>query len=305
LAIAFAQNAAPPSGPVAASNTVIRIDVNLVQVDAVVTDSRGRRVPNLEASDFEIWQDGKRQTITDFSYVSAKSGGTAAAHQPVQAKPVKGEPPPPPLPPDPTEVRRTLALVVDDLGMSAESISPVRDAIRNFLDEQMRPGDLVAIVRTSAGMGALQQFTTDKRLLYAALDRVKYGRSRVGTSSFAPMASSTSGVRPRGEGLFYRYREENLEVGSLATVRFVVNAMRGLPGRKSLVLFTEDLSMIYQGATDEVKANAVQQLSDAASRASVVIHTVDPRGVATYSPRAVDDVIGVPSSSGRVGRGPG
>ena len=305
LAIAFAQNPAPPSGAAAASNTVIRIDVNLVQVDAVVTDSKGRRAPNLQASDFEIWQDGKPQAITNFSYVSAKAGaGTGAARRVVQAKPVKGEPPPPPLPPDPTEVRRTLALVVDDLGLSAENIPPVRDAIRNFLDEQMRPGDLVAIVRTSAGMGALQQFTTDKRLLYAALDRVKYGRSRVGTSSFGAMSTSTSGVRPRGEGLFYRYREENLEVGSLATVRFVVNAMRGLPGRKSLVLFTEDLSMIYQGATDEVKANAVQQLSDAASRASVVIHTVDPRGVVNYSPVAADDIVGVPSSSRRVGRAP-
>ena len=210
LAIAFAQNPAPPSGAAAASNTVIRIDVNLVQVDAVVTDSKGRRAPNLQASDFEIWQDGKPQAITNFSYVSAKAGaGTGAARRVVQAKPVKGEPPPPPLPPDPTAVRRTLALVVDDLGLSAENIPPVRDAIRSFLDEQMRPGDLVAIVRTSAGMGALQQFTTDKRLLYAALDRVKYGRSRVGASSFAPMASSTSGVRVRGEGLFYRYREEN------------------------------------------------------------------------------------------------
>ncbi len=53
----------------------------------------------------------------------------------------------------------------------------------------MRPGDLVAIVRTSAGMGALQQFTMDKTLLYAALARVKYTESRVGVSSFAPLGS--------------------------------------------------------------------------------------------------------------------
>lgn len=59
----------------------------------------------------------------------------------------------------------------------------------------MRPGDLVAIVRTGAGMGALQQFTSDKRLLYAALNRVKYGESRVGASSFAPLRS---GMRGRG-----------------------------------------------------------------------------------------------------------
>ena len=288
LAIAFAQNPAPRSGPATstAPNTVIRIDVNLVQVDAVVTDSRDRRVTSLQAADFEILQDGKPQTITNFSYVSTEpgGGGTAPARRVAQAKPVKGEPPPPPPALQPAEVRRTLALVVDDLGLAAESVPPVRNAIRNFIDEQMRPGDLVAIVRTGAGMGALQQFTTDKRLLYAALDRVKYGQSRVGVSSFAPLGSGV-----RGDGAFNRFREETLEVGSLGAIRFVVNAMRGLPGRKSLVLFTEDIRLIYQGTPDEVVANAVQQLNDAASRASVVIHTVDPRGIQDYNPTPADN----------------
>lgn len=64
LAIALAQTPAPQSGPPegAVPNTVIRIDVNLVQVDAVVTDSRGRRVTDLPASAFEVLQDGKPQT---------------------------------------------------------------------------------------------------------------------------------------------------------------------------------------------------------------------------------------------------
>ena len=134
---------------------------------------------------------------------------------------MKGEPPPPPAVLQPTGVRRTLALVVDDLGLAADSIPPVRDAIRNFIDEQMRPGDLVAIVRTSAGMGALQQFTTDKRLLDAALERVKYVQSRVGVSSFAPLAPSGRGGRggrgggAGGDGGFNRYREETVAVGSL------------------------------------------------------------------------------------------
>ena len=100
LAIAFAQNPAPQSGPAtgAAPNTVIRIDVNLVQVDAVVTDSRGRRVTDLQSPAFEILQDGKPQAIANFSYVSTKPGGAGAApaHRVAQAKLVKGETPPPP-----------------------------------------------------------------------------------------------------------------------------------------------------------------------------------------------------------------
>ncbi len=56
LAIAFAQNPARQSGPAtaAAPGSVIRIDVNLVQVDAVVTDSKGRRVPDLQPAAFAV-----------------------------------------------------------------------------------------------------------------------------------------------------------------------------------------------------------------------------------------------------------
>ena len=45
---------------------VIHVDVNLVQVDAVVTDSRNRHVSTLQAADFEILQDGKLQDLYEF-----------------------------------------------------------------------------------------------------------------------------------------------------------------------------------------------------------------------------------------------
>ncbi|MGO9261766.1 MAG: VWA domain-containing protein [Bryobacteraceae bacterium] len=301
LAIALAQNPAPPSGPAAgtAPNTVIRIDVNLVQVDAVVTDSRGRRVTDLPAAAFEVLQDGKPQAITNFSYLSTKPGeeGTAPAHRVAQAKLVKGEVPPPPPVLRPTEVRRTLALVVDDLGLAGESIPQVRNAIKNFLDEQMRPGDLVAIIRTGAGMGALQQFTTERRLLYAALERVKYGESRVGVSSFAPL-----GTGVRGAEALNHFREDSLAVGTLGALRFVVNSMRVFPGRKAVILFTENVRMIYQGTTDEMVSHAVQQLTDAASRATVVIHAIDPRGLPNFELTAADNTAGM--SRRRVSRVP-
>ena len=287
LALGLAQSPTPRSGAAASPPApAIRIDVNLVQVDAVVTDSRGRRVTDLPAAAFEVLQDGKPQEITNFSYVSTRlpKAGTAAAVKVAAVKPVKGEPPPPPQELRPSDVRRALALVVDDLGLAGENIPLVRGAIRNFIDEQMRPGDMVAIVRTGAGMGALQQFTTDKRLLYAALDRVKYGESRVGVSSFAPLGSGT-----RGTANLDHFREQTMAVGTLAALRFVVNGMRDFPGRKSVILFTENIRLIYRGASDETVAYAVQQLSDAASRASVVIHAIDPRGMPDYEVSAADD----------------
>src|SRR6185369_8395471 len=48
---------------------VVRITTNLVQVDAVVTKD-GKPVTNLTADDFEIFEDGKRQTISSFAFVS-------------------------------------------------------------------------------------------------------------------------------------------------------------------------------------------------------------------------------------------
>src|ERR1044072_8040390 len=48
---------------------VVKITTNLVQVDAVVTKD-GKQVTDLTADDFEILQDGKRQTITSFAYIS-------------------------------------------------------------------------------------------------------------------------------------------------------------------------------------------------------------------------------------------
>lgn len=280
-----------------APDTTIRIDVNLVQVDAVVTDSHGRRVPGLPATDFEIWQDGKPQAISNFAYVAA-SPSPAKTASAAAGKRAKSDIPPPPVPLEPSDVHRTLALVVDDLGLAGENIPAVRGAVKNFVDAQMRPGDLVAVIRTSAGMGALQQFTTDKRLLYAAIERIKYGESRVGVSTFTPLGSGGG----RRTVQLDHVREQTFSVGSLAALEFVVNAMRPFPGRKSVILFTENIRLIFQGAPDAVVAQAVARLTDAASRSSVVIHAIDPRGMPNYDVTAADNTSGM--SRRRVARVP-
>ena len=62
-------------------------------------------------------------------------------------------------------MRRTIVLMADDLGLSFESMAFVRRSMLKFVNQQMQPGDLVAVCRTGAGAGTLQQFTSDKRLL--------------------------------------------------------------------------------------------------------------------------------------------
>src|SRR4026208_2349731 len=48
---------------------VVKITTNLVQVDAVVTKD-GKPVTNLTSDDFEIYEDGRKQAITSFAYIS-------------------------------------------------------------------------------------------------------------------------------------------------------------------------------------------------------------------------------------------
>ena len=83
--------------------------------------------------------------------------------------------------------------MVDDLGLSFESTANVRKMLTQYVDSKVRPGDLVAIIRTAGGVGALQQFTTDRRLLHAAIDRVRWSlQSRSGVASFEAVTPNPS-----------------------------------------------------------------------------------------------------------------
>src|SRR5437762_2305012 len=195
---------------------VVRISVTLVQIDAVVTDQHGKQMTDLKAEDFELFEDNRRQQITNFSYVTAQPAGEASATPSTRTNP--SAPPGPLMPPvrlRVDQVRRTIALVVDDLGMSFESISAVRDSLKKFVDEQMQPGDLVAIIRTGAGIGALQQFTADRRQLYAAIERIRWypsGRSSIG--AFAPIESQAPDSRAQETNdELNQFREDAFSVG--------------------------------------------------------------------------------------------
>src|SRR6266567_4517749 len=183
------QNPRPP--PRIEDRDVVRISTNLVQVDATVLDKDGNIFTGLTADDFEIYENNKKQQITNFSFVELASDKGA----PPTVKPAKHAVPIPPVPDilHPEQVHRTLALVVDDLSLSLGSIDRVRSALKKFVNEQMQPGDLVAIIRTGSGAGVLQQFTSDKRMLYAAIEHVRLNaRGRAGINVFQP--ADPSGV---------------------------------------------------------------------------------------------------------------
>lgn len=65
------QNQSSNSGTKRTEDEPVRISVTLVQVDAVVTDKQGKQVTDLKPSDFEVFEDNRRQQITNFTYISA------------------------------------------------------------------------------------------------------------------------------------------------------------------------------------------------------------------------------------------
>ncbi len=330
-----------PSAP----EEVVRISTRLIQIDAVAVDKDGKQVTDLKAEDFKILEDGKEQTITNFSYISLQPETPKAVvkTEPKAAASKIAAPPVPPALLKQENIKRTIALIADDLGLSFESMVFTRNALKKFVDEQMQPGDLVAIIRSSAGNGALQQFTNDKRLLHAAIDRIQwypFGRGKIG--AFEPMGgrSTVDAMRataanttkaPNGEsaikvrvdgvmtngmadGEFSNSREQISSVGTIGAINYVVNGLRELPGRKSVVLLSDGIPIFpsvggimgNRSSVDNSNRDifrALQNLTDAANRASVVIYTMDVRGLQTLGINANDDTgptfDGIQASSGQ------
>ena len=138
---AFRPNA-PDGAPIPASGNQSSVSPSsLVQLDAVVTDRKGRHVTTLGKDDFEIFQDGRSQPITAVAYVDAAADWHDTSGLPA-------------LPPEavrPTDARRIIGIVVDDLRMSFESIYYARRGLGQFADRQFVPGDRVMLVTTSTG----------------------------------------------------------------------------------------------------------------------------------------------------------
>ena len=278
---------------------VVRVTTNLVQVDVVVTDADGKQVTDLRPEEFEVQEDGKKQQITNFSFISTGHAPppVAAAAETAAPAAAKNAPKVAPALLRPEQVRRTIALVVDDLGLSFESVGYVRQALKKFVDEQMQSDDLVAIMRTSAGSGASQQFTSDKRRLYAAIDRVQwYPMGRGGESPF-PVNNSTEvagdfKATTQVINEFEEEREAAYSVGTFGTLGSVIKGMSALPGRKAVVFVSEAFRLFTTQGRNERLLASLRRITEQANLASTVIYTLDASGLQTLTLTASDKVAG-------------
>ena len=209
----------------------LKVRVDQIRVDVVVTGKKGRAVPGLQAEDFEVYQDGELQQITNLVFIQAtrpqEDSDDAARQPPSGPEPIAGIPGPH-VALEQHQVRRAYVLVVDDLGRASEkfqrfeSIARIRYALIKFIRKQVQPGDLVAIVRTSQAVGALQQFTSDKKHLEATARRLRF--------KFQPFRGNTS-----------------IEASqTLTSLLYIINGLKDLPGRKSVIFLSDGLSLFSQ-----------------------------------------------------------
>lgn len=132
-----------------------RTGVELVNVNATVTDDRGRFVPDLRQDDFRIYQDGELQPITHFNN---------------------------------ERVPVSLGVVLDTSGsMDGEKMAAARDALDRFLSQLLEPDDEVFLYRFDTVPMLVEGWTRDKRRLNAELRRME---PRGGTAMYDAVAEA-------------------------------------------------------------------------------------------------------------------
>jgi len=304
----------PPQEPI--PEDIIRITTQLVQTDVVVTDKNDRIISDLKLGDFELYDNGKKQDLRFLEFVSvaaarrvegARPAGLAAEVEETGNTGVTAK-----------DLKRVVAFVIDDLTMEIPDIEPVRKLLRDFVDNKMQPGDLVAIVRVVGGKGLLQQFTTDKQLLRRAVDQIRLvghpfssqekpddAVLTVNPIGTAPVDSPTGAVDAMADTPeIYSANDDQIRyfrgLSALTTANFVMQSLRQIPGRKSLVLISGGIP-IFSGTSSSFSSGSsynlsglLEQLTDNAFRSGVVINALDPRGL-----RATPGVVGFQSTPAR------
>lgn len=272
---------------------VVKITTKLVQFDAIVTDKNGNQIKDLTVSDFEILQDGKPQTITNFSYVNTESPTKSSPVTTIKNGKTVVLPPPVRVPSENTG--RIITFVVDDGNCMASQIGMIaaREGLIKFVNEQMLPNDLVSIYRTRGGSSLLQQYTSDKTQLIRTARQIRWYPPQGNCDGFGGEIFAAARVDPIGK---MKEKDEDAlrdkqTVGTIGVLRYIVRGLGKLGGRKIVFFLSDGLATRARtGFTSEVLA-VLRELTDSANRASVVFNTVDVRGVFESSMvRANDEV---------------
>lgn len=288
----------------------VRIDTELVQIDVVVTDKQGKLVSDLKREDFQILEDGKPQTVSHFSVGTAgrqatwlrtssssanNSNPAATAGSPQQS----------------FTAGRYVVLAVDDVHLAPGNLMFAKKALNKFLDQQVGTNDQLALITTTGALGMYQQFTADREAMKRAVNRLSPRERRATSDHDIPRITSyqaeligngdpdalelavqeimrqfsvdrrmaTSEAQGRARAIVQE--NTSVTVSTLSTLENVIRGLRDLPGRKIIVLMSDGFLL---GGFSDGRHYDVRRITDAATRAGVVIYSLDTRGLIASIP---------------------
>jgi VWFA-related protein len=308
---AYAQPAPPLPGVITVQDEdeTIRIRTELIQTGVMVLDKQGRFVDTLRQEDFLLRVDGKELPVSFFERVASASidgppspsAGQAGAASEVNAAP--------------SGRGRTIIFFVDDMHLGFESHKLARDILLRFVEREMASNDTVAVISSSGKVGFLQQFTDNKTVLRAAVERLRYNKDTSAVDrQYPPMSEYEALLIDRydsevtaafvgiylGQNLAADKDDAEVQVRSRArdvlqraaiiarntysSLEQIVRKSAQLPGRK-IVFFISDGFFLDTTNTDS--SNRLNRIADAAARANAVVYSFDAKGLDAELPSGV------------------
>ena len=271
-----------------------KVRVDYVEVDAVVTDRQGRIVRDLKKEDFQVLEDGKSQSITNFTLVDIpveRDNRPLFAASPIipdvrtNEKPFDG---------------RVYVMVVDDLHTRFGRSARVKGAAKQFIERRLGANDLMAVVHTAGPTDANQEFTNNKKLLLAAVDKTQGRKLDSTTANKTNEYNRTRDLRQSGDPL---NDPDDMERGfnartTLDTLRNVAEWFGAVRGRRKAILFVSEgidydiYDVIASNGSNHQSASMVMDATrdaiGAATRANVAIYGIDPRGLTDLGDESIE-----------------
>jgi VWFA-related protein len=232
-----------------------RVDVDRVVVEVRVIDGGGRPVRGLEASHFRLKVDGRPAVIESVRWVDQTPGGQAAAEKARLAAEDA------PALPD----RLLLLLFQKDLTSSrGAGLVRMQRHVRDLVD-RLGPHDRVAVASHDSRLRVWRDFTTDRAAIkWAAEHSVLFGRPGPPEEAPADEASLRRGLDTAAA---------RKAATPEAAVKVLAEALEGLPGTKTLILFGWGMGEL--GLTGARTTYEYPAALEALNRAGVSVFTLD------------------------------
>ena len=263
------------------SNFTLTVNTNIVLTNVVVRDKKtGEVVKGLKASDFQIMEDKKPQRIASFDYENVDlaavlaekrtAGGKASVSDLLERNFAAS--------PDALRDHRLIVLFFDLSSMQDEDIDRAVDAADNYINKQMAPADLVALVSMSTGLSMDQDFTSDKTALLRGVNKYN-GSDETG------FANGTTGSTDGTSDDTSAFSADDSEYNSLNTdrelfaIRAIARSLERVDQRKSMLYFSGGLSR--NGIENQASLRAA---TNEAAKANMAIYSVDTRGLQALPP---------------------